>query len=231
VLQVILQSLESQRSTGFGHEDLRHWPEGVLQSFLAAGLLRESGYARSVICRECPDGCSVEVQFVRDEYGEETRAFFDCPERDDIRRVWVPLDELRTYALSPNGLAEWLARELRADGIPSELIPSRLWMLGKKIGDITTDVLLARGLTWPDGERVLREARSRKRSQTAVILVPACAGDDAATDSSFRIMPLGGVLALGDGGMHLDVSAIQEAVSGSALLALGGVQDFRASKD
>jgi len=61
---VFLKSLDSPHSTGFGRADVDEWPEHVLDVLVDAGFLQFSGYARSVICRECSEGCSVDVEII-----------------------------------------------------------------------------------------------------------------------------------------------------------------------
>lgn len=203
---ILFQSLDSTLNIGFGRDDLKCWPVGALEVLLNADVLRKSDYARSVVCRECPDECSVEVRFIEGEEGGEPRAFFDCPRRDDIGRVRVALDELQTYSLSVSGMAAVIAGEL--GGTAEELMLGRLWTIGRvDIGGARTDVWLARGLRWPDGERVLREARSRKQSQSAVVLSPTW----VESDGSLEIVPLNDVLRLDGGGLSVDVSVIREA--------------------
>ncbi len=115
-----------------------------------------------------------------------------CPIIDLPRvsgRMRVPLDELRTYSLHPKDWAMWLADKL--GGKPKELTPNRLWILGKpEMSGARTEVLFALDLKWPDGERVLREARGKKSSRTAVVLLPRLIGSDTSSDGSIAFVPL-----------------------------------------
>ena len=172
---IVLQSLDSMHSTGFGHEDIQHWPAGVLEALLTAGILRESDYARSVICRECGDSCSVEVEIIDSGDGLPPRAFHDCPYRDDIGRVHVPLDELRTFCVSPNGLLRWLAQELLVENSTQELVVDRFWWLGQPgiPGVPSFDVFFVRGAAWSDAGAVFQNVGRLRECIHAIVLTPS----------------------------------------------------------
>ncbi len=210
MIEAVLRSLESQRNTCLCADDTQQWPSGALGAVLKAGVLCRSDCANSITCRECPDNCTVEVHYAGGTDGQEVSAFIECPEREDIPRVYVALDRLLTYTPSPNALASCLANALASR--PQELLSGRLWIVGSvETSGVKTDVFLARGLGWPDGEHVLREARSRKRNASAVILVPGLRGEAQTSDDSIEILPLDKVLSLEGNTLSVNVPEIRGA--------------------
>ena len=224
VTTIVLQSLNSTLNISFGHDDVKSWPTGVLEALLKANVLRQSDYARTVLCRECPDECSVEIRFANGVDGGEPWAYFDCPCRDDIGRIWVPSDDLSTYSPSPAGLAALLANAL--DGRLEELISGRLWMVGRpNIAGTRALVLLARGLDWLDSDRVIRETRSHARNQQAVLIVPKMIESDIASDGSMVLVPLDDMLYLDHKGLIVDISMVLQAAEQMQMLVANALNN------
>ena len=213
-MTTVLRSLDSMRSTGFGVDDVREWPGNALGTLVNAGILRKSRYAASVLCRECSENCSVVVEVEdREDDVLPPIAFYDCPLRDDVGRIRIPLERLETWALSRSGLAATLANELQTEAEPQEITPGRLWLLGSLVADgMRTRVLLACGMSRLDGDKALCDARSRS-ILPAVVLVPKTVGFDTAPGESTEVVPLELVISLGPDGMAVDVSAISDAVA------------------
>jgi len=228
-MSLVLQSLESQRSIVFGAEDVREWPQGVLQALLDAGILREVEFARSVICQECPEACSVDVHFVDGGQGQESRAFIECTDRDDIGRVYVPLERLRTWRLSPKGLAEWVAHELGA-GATEEVAPGRLWWLGgPHLNERRVDVFLARGANWSDAQTVFGQVDRLQRCVYPIVLLPADMPHESPL-SDMATVSLPHLLRLQGGEITLDEAGLKEAI-GSRQIPVSDDGPFHHSPD
>lgn len=202
ILETILNRSDTEDML-FRCEDMPDWPDGTLDRLLAMRLLRAASPVSAMDCSDCERGClAAPVTMVARQNGMR-QAYIECPVH---MRVEKPIESLKRWQVDIGALATLLADAL---GVRSEeLMPGRLWMLGSvETGGARTDVLLARGLRWPDGERILREARSRKRSQAAVLLAPA----SAILADSFEIAPLGEVLSVNGNTLRVDVPAIQQA--------------------
>ncbi len=218
-MTTILASLDSPLSASLTFDDTSPWPEETLEALEKSGTVKRGENAQSVTCDGCGEGCVEDVESCCENDGT-LAVYVVCRERSDIGRVRIAPERLRTWEVSFGGLARLLADAIGSQ--PEELTPNRLWMLGSlEIGGARTDVLLARGLRWPDGNKIIREARGRRRSHSAVLLVPT----SSSLADSFEVVPLVDVLSLCGDGLSVDVSAIRNAAEraqeASALASLG----------
>lgn len=226
MLQEILNRADTDQML-FGWEDVAEWPTGVLDSLRAVRLLRVASPASVMDCSDCERECLAAPVVVVPRPNGIQQAYLECPEHV---RVEKPIECLSRWQVDVDGLAARLAGGL--GGTAEELMPGRLWMVGRpEIGGVRTEAFFARGLGWPDGERVLREAKSRKRSQSAVVLVPALARVDSASSDSLEILSLDDVLLLDGDVLSMDVSAISGAVSCRKPNVPLDDEAFRASDD
>jgi hypothetical protein len=182
------------------------WPGGVLDRLTELGLLVEYELAARVLCPECRD--HYEEVLACEGPGRATYSFIACPE---LRRVRVPRDARRQWAVNFAGLTSSLAAVMKLTGKVAELAPARVWRLGRTTwhGE-SRDVVLARGLTWCDAASV-RAAITRARKP--VVFVPHAKPD--ADFWSGRVPPL---LALDQiatdtpGGIEIDPMEILTAM-------------------
>ena len=225
-LQTILSRAETEEML-FGWEDVAEWLEGTLETLLATNLLRPATPASVMDCYDCERECqAAPVTIVKRPNGTR-QAYLRCPE---YVRVEKPIDRLNRWQVDVDSLAAQLADELAGEA--EELMPGRLWMIGRIEADgLKTDVLLARGLGWADGERVFGEARNRKRSRPTLVLVPAHTCSDASSEGSLEIVPLDEVLRFDADGLSVDILVLRRAVSHSTPDVLPDDEAFRASED
>lgn len=213
-MTTVLRSLDSMHNTGFGVDDVQDWPENALDLLVSSGILRKSGYADSIVCHECEECCSVEVHFDDGDDGLPTRAFYDCPLRDDIRRIRIPIERLETWALSSTALASALAESLGTGDDPAELATGRLWSLGKVVaGCKRFDMFLARGARWPDASALFRSASGLKQRAFPVVLVPGKAGSGKLFGTGAREMSLESLLSIGSDGLSFDLEGLKETLA------------------
>ena len=206
VLLAILNRAETEDML-FGWEDVSEWPKGTLDKLRAMKLLHPASPASTMDCSDCERECLAAPVTIMKRPNGTRQAYLECPK---YGRVENPLHRLNRWQVDIGGLAARLAGVM--GNVCEEIMPGRLWMVGElEIGGVRTDVLLARGLGWSDGEQISREARSRKRSQTAVVLVPRLTVNDDVPGHSLEIVPLDEVLCLGECGLSVDVSAIRQA--------------------
>ncbi len=137
----------------FSADEVLSWPKGEEALLTEAGLIRRDSNTTTVICDACADGHVEEVDRFEEPPGSGLRAYIFCP---DAGRVAVPLERLKQWTVDFAGLARAAARALGFTGTIKELVPTRLWSLGKMTaGSKRCEVLLARGVTWDDAPRVI----------------------------------------------------------------------------
>jgi hypothetical protein len=148
-MELFWVSLESERPL-FTASDLRRWPEGYGDKLRGIGLLRLAENATHVVCPGC-EGGHVE-QVIPHAAPSGVRFYVRCPE---ALRVEVPAELLRQWTIDFEVLARAAAGAINLMGRRMPLIPARLWQLGKtRWQGASREVLLARGLDWPDGGAV-----------------------------------------------------------------------------
>jgi len=147
-LEFLLPIVESQQMT-IGNDEAIRWPPEVLNTLVDLGILVDAEDAGVIRCPECGDHW--EELIARDGPGDSTRFFISCPE---VLRVDVTQEQRRQWRPNLSGLVRLLAESLNLSGKSQELVPERLWRLGRMNwnGD-SRDVLFVRGLQWPDGEQ------------------------------------------------------------------------------
>jgi len=132
------------------------WPAGLRDTLIGAGILRRGLNARCVTCDSCQAGHVEEVQAVPGP-GGSVRFFIRCPENG---RVFVPEERLHRWTADLAALAAATAQALRCAGKLQTLVAQRIWELGRLArGPTARNVVLARGLTWPDARKVVLDSR------------------------------------------------------------------------
>lgn len=214
-------SLDSLPNASFTFDDVSLWPGGVLSALESAGVLKRGGNALTVTCDGCGESCLEDVEFCPDGNGSLV-GYVLCQKRDDIGRVRVAPDRLRTWEISLAGLATVISQQLGEEA--QELLPGRLWMVGSVEADgARTEILLARGLGRPDGDRILSEAKRRNRGRSAVIMSPTPINSQA----FLEIVPLDEVLQLDGNELRVDTSAIRQALERAQLAGAGALSSCR----
>lgn len=153
----------------FSGDEVAAWDDGLVGRFADAGLVHEVENATSVTCDACADGHVEDVTFIESPRRSPVRAYIHCPEHGRVR---VPLDRLRQWEVDFGGVASATARALELAGDVEELVPSRIWFLGKAtIAAMSRELFLARGLTWQDAAEVLGESTRLNAAKSALVLV------------------------------------------------------------
>jgi len=145
----------------------------VFARLVRLGLLRQGETATNVTCDACTRQHVEEV--FRVTYPDETTRFFiRCPEGG---RVEVPRRRLLQWAVDYLPLLQALASSLSARGGLTEVVPGRVWNLGRAaLAGRSRPVWVARGLAWPDAGRVA-EALPKGRSPVLFFLGQPPDGD------------------------------------------------------
>src|SRR5262249_36946025 len=149
-------------------DELARWPSGVAEQLQEAGLLRQTTNVTSVVCDACGEGHVEEVVTVESPPGTGLRGYICCPEAG---RLSVPLNRLKRWEVDFSRLAECTASALAMAGDVEEVIPARVWLLGKTtLAGQSHEVFLARGLAWQDGAEVVSKARRLLASPRPIVL-------------------------------------------------------------
>lgn len=138
----------------------------IFDCLVSLGLLRQAQTARHVTCLDCAEQHVEEVWSVKCPDGC-TRFFIRCPENG---RIEVGRERLLQWAIDYTPLQQALISAFSASGDPEEVLPGRIWNLGRAaIGGKARTLWMARGLSWSDSQQ-LKEALPRGRSPVLFFL-------------------------------------------------------------
>ena len=222
-MNLTLLALDSQCSVSLASDDVADWQPGHFEVLLQTGLLTNAGYSSSVTCDGCGESCLEDIIFTR----HPVRAYVSCHLREDIGRVEIPLERLRSWNASADGLAAWLASELGASAQAEEIVPNRLWWLGgPDIDRRRADVFLARGASWPDASAVFSNAGRLRECTNALVLVPTELPVIHPLGVSSRIASLSRLLRLVKGSVFLDTREIETVIGKSRIKRIQDIVPF-----
>jgi len=120
----------SGKPVHLGWDKVKQWQEGVLESFIAVGLLVKDVSAKSLQCAGCEHHCFMDVLFANDD---SERAFIVCdhPEmQSQMGRISVPLARLQQWQSSPKYLAGVISGLLGFEAKPDYQKSSASYKLG-----------------------------------------------------------------------------------------------------
>jgi hypothetical protein len=173
----------------------------------AAGYLRQADQADTLPCPVCTDRHLEEVFVWRDAAGA-SRFYIPCPA---WLRVEISPDLLRQWTINLERVLEAVAQALSLTGSCTQLIPGRLWRLGRtKWRGLSRDVIFARGLGGSDGRFVA--------SHIAHTIRPIVFVADRLPDPTIwpgrrpPVIALSQVAAATDDGLAIDVDAVYAAM-------------------
>jgi len=189
------------------------WPAGVHERLLSLGILVRGEDAQRVLCPECQEHCEEIIACVTP--GAAVAFYIPCPH---VLRARVPPETRWQWQVNFDTLVAILALTLGLTGRPRELMPHRLWCLGRSEWRGTRrDVLLARGLSWDD---VAGVRRAIVRTHRPIVFVPRDKpGRDCWSGRLPPVLALAQVATLNEEGLDVDrreiVAAIEEAEAGA----------------
>ncbi|MGA2721593.1 MAG: hypothetical protein ABSG79_04185 [Bryobacteraceae bacterium] len=162
-LQLILRRADV-RDHVITFDETRGWPAAERDSVFALGMLRAIEDADVVTCTACGDPHLAEI--VSD--GAEPRLWCPAAGMTPISR-----ERLRRWEIDVAHLAAMLATALELVGTPQAVVPTRIWLLGKRrVGERLAEFFLAHGTTWRDSGEVLQSAGRLQASPAPIILCP-----------------------------------------------------------
>lgn len=181
------------------NDDLARFPAPMRQALIGARLLKPSRTATSVGCDGCGEGQVGEV--ARFTYPDgQTRLFIVCPE---CGRVPVHPDRLRQWVPDYSALADLLTAALQAKGARQEIVPGRLWNLGRAaLAGQSRPVWLVRRL-----DAALRD-RLPSDKQSVVFILGIRLRADVGIEED-RVFEVRHLIAIEDGELVVDVNAVR----------------------
>lgn len=181
------------------------WQSAAEERLIAANLLISAEPSTWVVCPGCFD--HEEEVLVTTMANGSAKAFVPCPE---YGRVEVNDRDRRHWQVSPAWIALTLSAGLGFERRCTELLPGRLWRLGRAtIRDRSRELLLARGLTWADAGAL--------RSRICKAVDPAVFAAKFPPPEFWlgrprSVVSLPDLAELGDDGLLLDPLAISSAI-------------------
>lgn len=144
-----------------GIDEVTRWPPSAVAELTHLGFLREAGRIDHAACPNCLDR-HVEEVLCRPGSDGQNRFYIPCPEN---LRVKIAADDLRRWMIDVDAVARSVASAIAPGGRCTQRTASRLWRLGAVAWQgVNRDVLLARGLDWPDGGEIIRQIGGNGRS-------------------------------------------------------------------
>ena len=126
------------------YDGLMEMPPAAREAWIEAGLIRQWHNASGVVCDGCYEGHSEEVVRVTYSNGD-TRLYIYCPESGQVE---VDPERLQQWVPDYSRVAAALAEALCCTGTLQEVVPDRLWNLGRAaIARQSRPVWLARQIT------------------------------------------------------------------------------------
>lgn len=159
-LEIVWQLFDSP-SLLLGHDEVTRWPPPAVAELTRLGFLREAVRVDHAACPNCPDR-HVEEVLCRSGPDGQSRFYIPCPEN---LRVEIAADSLRRWMIDVDAVARRLASAIAPGGRCTQRTALRLWRLGGVAWQgVNRDVLLARGLDWPDNGEIIRQIGGNGRS-------------------------------------------------------------------
>lgn len=181
------------------YDDLMRTTRATREALVGAGLLAPYRTARSVTCDACAEGHVEQVETVT-RPNSVTQLFIYCPE---YGRIEVEPDRLRQWFPDYRRVAPLLSEALECTGAPQELVPNRLWNLGRTaIARQSRPVWLVR--------RISDELRPRLPTDRVSLLFVMGIMPRAPLDiASERVFEVRHLVRVEDGGLCFDADAVQ----------------------
>jgi hypothetical protein len=195
----------------FAADEVRFWPAGQIERLRRLGLLREGDLSSSVICFNCGHPHSAVVFYPSQDLFGRTRPHIICPDEGLIE---VDFDDMRQWLVDRPALARVLVRALEAAGYVQEIVPNRVWALGRRhLAGRFREFFLAVGMFRPDGPAMIEHAGRIGSASSPVILVPSkLPRGELWRDSALPLFCLSEIAILQEDRLTLDVAYIEGAL-------------------
>ena len=194
----------------FAAEEVKRWP-ATFERLRHSGLLRETELASSVMCYNCGRPHPEEVIYLNEALFGRTRPHIVCPDEGLIE---IDIDDMRQWLVDRQTLVRMLAAALEAVGHIEQIVPNRVWSLGRRhLGGRFRDFFFVAGAARPDGPAVMAHADRIGNVAAPVILVPSKPPrHEQWKNSALPLFCLSQVAELGEGRLVLDLDYIEDAL-------------------
>jgi hypothetical protein len=136
----------------FAAEEVKRWP-ATFERLRHCGLLRETELASSVMCYNCGRPHPEEVIYLNEDLLGRTRPHIVCPDEGLIE---IDIDDMRQWLVDRQTLLRMLAAALEAAGHIEQMVPNRVWSLGRRhLGGRFRNFFFVAGAARPDGPAVM----------------------------------------------------------------------------
>lgn len=188
--------------------ELAEWLPAQRDAVISLGLLRRTSDATALICGDCGTPHPVEVIHDPRKPGEP---YYLCPE---IGRIPLAPADLHRWEADFDQIATLIRKTAGLTSKPSTLVPSRLWLLGRRrIADTYWELFLMCGLCWPDGIQLLGQCSRLQQSPAPVLLVPHRLPSGFNPTTSIPTRTLSELVSLEGSGVAVDVSTLEIAAA------------------
>lgn len=100
--------------------EVKKWPNGILETLIADGTLSSMENAKSIACDACGSDHIETVQYIQSPTKSGLRAYISCPENG---RILIPLDRLRRWSINMS----IVAFEPEAASVEEVIVSERVW--------------------------------------------------------------------------------------------------------
>jgi len=198
----------------FTTDQVRRLPEAVWRSMLDSGLVSPAENAGAVECDGCSDGTRQDVWFAPATSKTPGRPYVCCPENGVL---WIDPERLRQWSVDLPRLAGALAAALACAGRIEELVPGRLWLLGRTtLGGRQREAFLGRRLAATDGAAILSGCARLHAAVAPIVFVPEVVPRrDAWSTEPPPVVTLVHAASLEGAALVVDRAYVESAVGGA----------------
>ena len=190
-------------------DDVHFWKAEVLERLLELGFLRQLEPAQEVKCLSCDSRHWDEIITLPPGKDGKPRHYIPCPEN---LRERVPEYRLNRYGLNLEGIARFLHRSLSCRGEPQEMVPGRVWSLGRlSLAGKFRSLALAHGLTWRDRQELITRCSLFVQPTQVVTLVTGRVPYPGTMDPAPPWVTLSSLLVVEETSIEIDRDLLEEA--------------------
>ncbi len=192
----------------FSGAEIASWQAGVFETLRSLGLLVPCKTATHAVCGACDQEHVDEVTSI--EYPDgAVRFYIVCPEHG---RVEIQKEQLLQWSVCFDPVLECLRAGLGVQGDPVEVVPSRLWNVGRTaLAGRSRIVWVGRGLSWPDAASFAEDMPSGASPVLFYLGQPP--GDGLVSLPPDSVVDIAHVISLSEGNLILDRSSVGDLVS------------------
>jgi len=192
----------------FAGDEAAAWPPGMLATLRKLDLICGGKTASYITCDACTEGHVEKVMRIPYPDGR-IRFFIACPEHG---RVEVEPERLRQWAVRFDPICRFLADQLGIQAGPEEIVPSRIWKIGRtSLAGRSRVVWMGRGLSSPEAETL--SGVLPKGATPVLFLLGRPPRDGLLKLKPDSLIDLAQVLSLSDDRLVLDKAAVEDQLS------------------